>query len=151
MRQGFRAHLQTPDLTGDNLIKWCRSRDLNPDERNSLPPQDSVSTNFHHFGILYVISSEPIRLLLPFLILLTSGMQVCQYENRSRFKPDAILPSAEPLVQVVRSRPVMRSPEREPPVAGVVPAPLVSRLRPGMHLPSPISLYVPLRKTGSAR
>ena len=30
---------------------WCRSRDLNPDGLCPLPPQDSVSTRFHHFGI----------------------------------------------------------------------------------------------------
>ena len=30
---------------------WCRSRDLNPDGFCPLPPQDSVSTIFHHFGI----------------------------------------------------------------------------------------------------
>jgi hypothetical protein len=30
---------------------WCRSRDLNPDGCCPLPPQDSVSTKFHHFGI----------------------------------------------------------------------------------------------------
>jgi len=29
---------------------WCRSRDLNPDGLWPLPPQDSVSTKFHHFG-----------------------------------------------------------------------------------------------------
>ena len=35
------------------LIKfhgWCRRRDLNPHTRKALPPQDSVSTKFHHFG-----------------------------------------------------------------------------------------------------
>ena len=32
-------------------IFWCRSRDLNPDGFCPLPPQDSVSTRFHHFGI----------------------------------------------------------------------------------------------------
>ncbi len=31
---------------------WCRRRDLNPHGRNPLPPQDSVSTSFHHFGIM---------------------------------------------------------------------------------------------------
>ena len=34
------------------VFLWCRSRDLNPDGRGPLPPQDSVSTKFHHFGIL---------------------------------------------------------------------------------------------------
>ena len=31
-------------------IKWCRRRDSNPHTRKALPPQDSVSTKFHHFG-----------------------------------------------------------------------------------------------------
>jgi hypothetical protein len=32
------------------FLKWCRRRDLNPHGRSPLPPQDSVSTRFHHFG-----------------------------------------------------------------------------------------------------
>ena len=40
-------------MTGLTLyfFVWCRSRDLNPDGFCPLPPQDSVSTRFHHFGI----------------------------------------------------------------------------------------------------
>jgi hypothetical protein len=30
---------------------WCRGRDLNPHGRGPLPPQDSVSTRFHHLGL----------------------------------------------------------------------------------------------------
>ena len=32
------------------LSKWCRRRDLNPHGRRPPPPQDGVSTKFHHFG-----------------------------------------------------------------------------------------------------
>ena len=38
---------------------WCRRRDSNPHERSSPPPQDGVSTRFHHFGN----SFEPKRTL----------------------------------------------------------------------------------------
>ena len=38
-------------MTDPFAYPWCRSRDLNPDGRKPLPPQDSVSTMFHHFGI----------------------------------------------------------------------------------------------------
>ncbi len=37
----------TPLFIGDF---WCRRRDSNPHERSSPPPQDGVSTRFHHFG-----------------------------------------------------------------------------------------------------
>ena len=30
-------------------VEWCGRRDLNPHGFCPLPPQDSVSTNFHHF------------------------------------------------------------------------------------------------------
>ena len=32
---------------------WCRRRDSNPHERSSPPPQDGVSTRFHHFGRMF--------------------------------------------------------------------------------------------------
>ena len=38
-----------PGLTSFNHL-WCRRPDLNRHGRNPLPPQDSVSTKFHHFG-----------------------------------------------------------------------------------------------------
>ena len=34
------------------ILLWCRRRDLNPHGRSPLPPQDSVSTRFHHFGTI---------------------------------------------------------------------------------------------------
>jgi hypothetical protein len=40
---------------------WCRSRDLNPDGFCPLPPQDSVSTRFHHFGIQIALPCLPER------------------------------------------------------------------------------------------
>jgi hypothetical protein len=40
-----------PSLWVNPGLLWCRSRDLNPDGFCPLPPQDSVSTRFHHFGI----------------------------------------------------------------------------------------------------
>ncbi len=39
-----------PMLANPLKSLWCRRRDLNPHGRNPLPPQDSVSTRFHHFG-----------------------------------------------------------------------------------------------------
>ena len=36
----------------DPFCQWCRRRDLNPNGHNPLPPQDSVSTRFHHFGTI---------------------------------------------------------------------------------------------------
>ena len=42
---------------------WCRSRDLNPDERSSLPPQDSVSTRFHHFGTAIIPTGVTVTIL----------------------------------------------------------------------------------------
>ncbi len=32
-------------------VVWCRRPDLNRHGRSPLPPQDSVSTKFHHFGM----------------------------------------------------------------------------------------------------
>lgn len=64
--------------------KWCRSRDLNPDERNSLPPQDSVSTMFHHFGVNSNHLKRPGRDDLPLVaFLLTPGALFCQHENKT--------------------------------------------------------------------
>lgn len=77
------------------FFSWCRSRDLNPDERNSLPPQDSVSTKFHHFGIDSIIESEKDRYWL-FPNTLPSALS-----TRNRVVPDAdiTLPSPEQLAQ----------------------------------------------------
>gem|GEM_PF-6059000 len=36
------------------IYTWCRRPDLNRHGRGPLPPQDSVSTKFHHFGTLTV-------------------------------------------------------------------------------------------------
>jgi len=33
------------------MYRWCRRPDLNRHGFWPLPPQDSVSTKFHHFGI----------------------------------------------------------------------------------------------------
>ena len=148
----------TDESANPPFFLWCRSRDLNPDERNSLPPQDSVSTisTTSAFCIGQAANRSGPYCRFP----LTSGASFCQHENGLRRNSHAILPAAEPFAQVVRLQPVMqsaeqvvrsRSPERELPAAGVVPARLVSRPRPGLHLPSPISLYGLLSKTKSAR
>gem|GEM_PF-4321407 len=131
--------------------KWCRSRDLNPDERNSLPPQDSVSTMFHHFGI-FRDRGERIRLPIAALsILLTPGGRVCQHENHDRSNPNVIWSFGERSVQVCRSRPLARVQEMAPPAAAVGPAPPVSRLRPWRRRPSTIFPYGPPSKIRSVR
>jgi len=40
---------------------WCRRRDSNPHERSSPPPQDGVSTRFHHFGTLSFFLRPPVN------------------------------------------------------------------------------------------
>ena len=39
--------------------EWCRSRDLNPDGRNPLPPQDSVSTNSTTSALNAIFTCSP--------------------------------------------------------------------------------------------
>ena len=48
----------TDESANPLFLLWCRSRDLNPDGFCPLPPQDSVSTRFHHFGIQFASGSD---------------------------------------------------------------------------------------------
>ena len=43
---------------GELFVEWCRRRDSNSQQLSPLPPQDSVSTNFHHDGFLSLNFSE---------------------------------------------------------------------------------------------
>ena len=47
-KKGFSKQLKPFKI----MYFWCRRPDLNRHGCNPLPPQDSVSTKFHHFGII---------------------------------------------------------------------------------------------------
>ncbi len=132
-----------------SFYSWCRSRDLNPDERNSLPPQDSVSTISTTSAFLYHAVIDPHACCRLYSFVNTRREDLSN-ENKQRLNTGAIWPAAERPVQVVRSHPSVRASEAEPPVAQVARAWLFVRLRPWMRPPSPIFLYGPRSKTGSA-
>jgi len=54
----------------------CRRPDLNRHGRGPLPPQDSVSTKFHHFGIdyYYFFDGSAVFAGSPFLLELSTGL-----------------------------------------------------------------------------
>jgi hypothetical protein len=54
----IQKRLQRLTETASLLKIWCRRPDLNRHGRGPLPPQDSVSTKFHHFGTLVHIAKQ---------------------------------------------------------------------------------------------